>query len=339
MKNYNESILQCMATGVMTLDSEARVSSVNPAFCRMFDLVGDTVPTGVPLGQALGDAGNEALVGELARCAREGTRYTGYDVKYALASGDAVDVNLSAVPLLDRKHRSLGVVVVAEDITQEQRLMSTLCRYVTREIAEHVLKDRDSLRLGGSRQEVSILFADIRNFTTISEQHEPEEVVGLLNDYFSLMVQEIFAQQGTLDKFIGDAVMAVFGVPIRREDDALRAVRAAVGMRRALRRFNERQRAQGRLAIEIGIGVSHGEAISGNVGSEQRMEYTVIGDPVNVASRLEGLTKGTPYKILVNDSIHARVRDHFPCVLLGEEKVKGRDQPVRIYGIPDPTDS
>jgi class 3 adenylate cyclase len=156
----------------------------------------------------------------------------------------------------------------------------------------------------------------------------PEQIVEFLNDYFKLMVHEIFAEQGTLDKFMGDGIMAVFGAPISRPDDPVRAVRAALGMRRGLRRFNAQQRERGAVEIEIGIGISHGESISGNIGSEQRMEYTVIGDSVNIASRLEGLTKNYPYKILINDQIYEQVKDTFDCVLLGEEFVKGRAQAV-----------
>ena len=187
---------------------------------------------------------------------------------------------------------------------------------MTREIAEEVLKQKGRMRLGGTRQPVSILFSDIRNFTA--------------------MVHEIFAEQGTLDKFIGDGIMAVFGAPISRPDDPVRSVRSAIGMRRSLREFNARQRARGGIEIDIGIGISHGESISGNIGSEQRMEYTVIGDSVNLASRLEGLTKNHPYKILINDRIYEQVKDEFVCVLRGEEYVKGKAQAVRVYGVPDP---
>jgi adenylate cyclase len=272
----------------------------------------------------------------LDACARAGEAHTEYELKYALSDEESVNINVSVVPLLDSKRQPLGVVVVAEDITQEQRLMSTLCRYVTREIAEEVLKQKGRMRLGGTRQPVSILFSDIRNFTAISERLEPEKIVEFLNDYFGSMVQEIFAEQGTLDKFIGDGIMAVFGAPISRPDDPVRAVRAARGMRRGLRAFNARQRARGGVEIDIGIGISHGESLSGNIGSEQRMEYTVIGDSVNLASRLEGLTKNHPYKILINDQIYEQVQNEFACVLLGEEYVKGKTQAVRVYGVPDP---
>jgi len=335
MKNYNESILSCMATGVMTLDREGTVTSLNPALRRIFGVAAEA-DAGDPVRELLDVKHNEPFVVRLDACARAGEAHTEYELKYVLNPEESVNVNVSVVPLLDGKHQPLGVVVVAEDITQEQRLMSTLCRYVTREIAEEVLKQKGRMRLGGTRQPVSILFSDIRNFTTISERLEPEQIVEFLNDYFTAMVHEIFAEQGTLDKFIGDGIMAVFGAPISRPDDPIRSVRSAIGMRRSLREFNTRQRARGGIEIDIGIGISHGESISGNIGSEQRMEYTVIGDSVNLASRLEGLTKNHPYKILINDRIYEQVKDEFTCVLIGEEYVKGKAQAVRVYGVPDP---
>ncbi len=337
MKNYNESILRSMATGVMTVDPDGRVGSVNPAFAAIFGLQTNWA-TNPRVEQFLDAAPNESLVAQLRRCAAAGEAYSAYDLKYVLQTGDPVSVNLSVVPLRDSKQNPMGIVAVAEDITNEQRLMSTLCRYVTREVAEYVLKDRDKLKLGGNRQEVSVLFCDIRGFTTLTEEHAPEDIVGLLNEYFSLMVREIFNQQGTLDKFIGDAVMAVFGAPITRADDPLRAVRAALGMRHALKAFNIRQTRAQKPTVETGIGICHGEAISGNIGSEERMEFTVIGDPVNIASRLEGLTKTSGFKILIDETVFQRVKGEFECVFIGEEQVKGKRRLVKVYGIPDPLD-
>jgi adenylate cyclase len=149
------------------------------------------------------------------------------------------------------------------------------------------------------------------------------------------MVNAIFAHGGTLDKFIGDAVMAVFGAPVHHDDDPIRTVKAALQMRRELKAFNAKRREEGKGQIQNGIGIGYGEAISGNIGSEQRMDYTVIGDPVNLSSRLEGLTKSYSQKILISESVYLDIKDQVPCVPLETVRVKGKEQETVIYGIDD----
>jgi adenylate cyclase len=149
------------------------------------------------------------------------------------------------------------------------------------------------------------------------------------------MTEAIFDESGAVDKFIGDAIMAVFGWPEAHDDAALRAVRAAVEIRRRLFQFNVERRAQGKLVIENGIGLCNGEVVSGGIGSESRLDLTVIGDTVNVAARLEGLSKQFACKILLNEAVYEEVKDTVPCVFLGAEYVKGRAEPVRVYGIPE----
>lgn len=222
-----------------------------------------------------------------------------------------------------------------EDITQEQRMMSTLSRYVDRRVAEQLVKNQDSLRLGGVNLKVTILFSDIRDFTTLSEKLGAEEIVELLNDYFSRMVRVIFANGGTLDKFIGDAIMPVFSAPIQHGDDPIRAVKAALDMRKELKAFNADRRTKAKVEIQNGIGIGYGEVISGNIGSEQRMDYTVIGDAVNLSSRLEGLTKSYKQKILISESVCREVKNVVPCVRLETVRVKGKEQATEIYGIDD----
>ncbi len=337
MKNYNDSILRTMATGVVTLDPEGGIAYSNGAGLRIFSGREEYSP-----GERFEAFFNRELNPELAagieQAVKGGDSYTAYEVQYRKGGDEAMNVNMHVLPLADSKGKSLGVVIIADDITQEQRLMSTLCRYVTRQVAEQILKDRDRLKLGGNRSTVAVLFSDIRNFTTISEQSAAEEIVALLNEYFSRMLEPIFHYEGTLDKFIGDAIMAVFGAPVTRENDAERAVLAALDMRRALRKYNEDRKARGLPPIDNGIGITKGEAISGNIGSEQRMDYTVIGDTVNIASRLEGLTKNYPQKILVNEEVYLDVKDKIPCVDLGLARVKGKEGDVHIYGVLDPVD-
>lgn len=338
MKNYNESILRTMKTGVVTLDPDGKVAYCNSAAEKLF--LGDQakLQPGVRYQAFFHEELNPALADGINIALQGGESYVAYDATYKLSNEESLNINVHVLPLATEKGKGLGVVLISDDITQEQRLMSTLCRYVTRQVAEEILKDRDRLKLGGTRSSVSVLFSDIRNFTTISENSTAEEVVHMLNEYFTRMLDPVFRYDGTLDKFIGDAIMAVFGAPIPQENDAENAVKAALEMRRALKWYNVDREGRGELPIDIGIGITKGEAVSGNIGSEQRMEYTVIGDTVNVASRLEGLTKNYDYKILVNEQVYNDVKDKIACVDLGFAQVKGKGGGVHIYGIPDPTD-
>jgi adenylate cyclase len=337
MKNYNDSILRTMETGVVTLDPEGKVAYCNGAGLKIFSGAEAYLP-GQRFQEFFPQELNPQLAAGIGQALEGGGAFTAYDLQYRKGEEEALNINVHVLPLLDSKEKSLGVVIIADDITQEQRLMSTLCRYVTRQVAEQILKDRDRLKLGGNRSMVSVLFSDIRNFTTISEQSTAEEVVAMLNDYFSRMLDPIFRYEGTLDKFIGDAIMVVFGAPIPFENDGERAVMAAREMRRALKKYNVDRKARGLAPIDNGIGITKGEAISGNIGSEQRMDYTVIGDTVNIAARLEGLTKTYDYKILVNEEVYLEVKDKIPCVDLGYAQVKGKGGGVHIFGIPDPPD-
>jgi adenylate cyclase len=335
MKNYNESMLRTMATGVVTLDPEGNLAYSNLAGLNIFWRGGDVEP-GQSYQDFFGAEANPDVVAVIGEVIATQEGRTAYDLQYRKNEEDTMNINLAALPLRDSKNKSLGVVIVADDITQEQRLMSTLSRYVTRQIAEQLLKDRESLKLGGQRSRVAVLFSDIRNFTTLSERFDAEEVVTMLNEYFSLMIDPIFKYEGTLDKFIGDAIMAVFGAPVSHDDDAERAVRAAIEMRTALRHYNRLRAQRGEEPIETGIGIALGDAISGNIGSEQRMDYTVIGDTVNVASRLEGLSKNYETKVLVNEGIHNAVKDRIPCLDLGLAHVKGKEGDVHVYGVVEP---
>lgn len=335
MQNYNESILGSIATGVVTLGPDGRVIFVNHAAHKIFA----SAETGKTYDEFFNSAHNPDLTGGIDRVLHAGqTDYKAYHAQYMRGDKDSINVNFHVLPLHDSSGKNFGVVVVAHDITQEQRLMSTLCRYVTREVAERVLADRSKLKLGGDRQTVAVLFSDIRNFTTITEASTAEQVVSMLNDYFSRMIEPVFRYEGMLDKFIGDAMMAVFGAPVARPDDAERAVMAALDMRRVLIRYNRQRVARGLDPIQTGIGITKGDAVTGNIGSEQRMDYTVIGDTVNVASRLETLTKNYDYKILMNEQVYEDVKDKVACVDLGFAQVKGKGESVHIYGLPDPVE-
>ncbi|NEO86934.1 MAG: GAF domain-containing protein, partial [Spirulina sp. SIO3F2] len=243
-------------------------------------------------------------------------------------------VNLKVNPLTNPEGEVRGGLVILEDISNEKRMKSTLYRYMTPAVAEQVMATHDDKMMGGDRKNVTILFSDIRGYTTLTENMEATEVVTLLNNYFETMVESVFNHQGTLDKFIGDALMAVFGAPLPlKENHAWLAVESALDMRRRLADFNERRIFARQPQIRFGIGISSGEVVAGNIGSQRRMDYTVIGDGVNLSSRLESLTKEYGCDIIISESTYQacggeeklRVRE------LDRTRVKGKNQAVTIY--------
>jgi adenylate cyclase len=212
----------------------------------------------------------------------------------------------------------------------EQKIRNIFQKYVPKDVIERFIKSPESMLVGENRV-VSILFSDIRSFTTLSESMKPDELVNSLNRYFDVMVDKIIAREGIVDKYIGDAIMAIFGAPTRHPDDALQSVMAGLDMRDALDQFNVAQKAAGRLPFNIGVGINYGEVTVGNIGTDRKMDYTVIGDNVNLASRLEGLTKQYHEGLIISESLHAEVKDKVPCRWLDTVTVKGRTRGVKIY--------
>jgi adenylate cyclase len=244
--------------------------------------------------------------------------------------GKPVSMNLNAVPLVDPKGQKMGVVLVLDDITSEKRVKSSLSRYMSKDVVEQLLTGEGSLALGGVRQEASILFSDIRSYTTLTESQGAHEIVGMLNEYFSYMVDVIFEHQGLLDKFIGDAIMAVFDEVKGRERPAERAVRAALAMQEAMVPFN----AEHTIKIGTRIGINTGPLVRGDLGSRfVRRDYTVIGDAVNRAQRHESTCP--PGGILISESTWRQIAA-MPGIELDVEvrpglELKGLADPVTAY--------
>jgi adenylate cyclase len=238
-------------------------------------------------------------------------------------------LNLTVNPLTNPEGGVRGGLVVLEDISREKRMKNTMYRYMTPNVAEQVMALGDDAMMVGERKEVTILFSDIRGYTTITENMEAAEVVKLLNQYFETMVEAVFNYEGTLDKFIGDALMAVFGAPLPLESHALMAVLSALDMRRRLKEFNKSRR--GYPELKIGIGISSGEVVSGNIGSQKRMDYTVIGDGVNLSSRLEQITKLYGCDIVLSEFTYELFQDKIWVRELDKVRVKGKQQGVSIY--------
>lgn len=210
-------------------------------------------------------------------------------------------------------------------------MKNTLYRYMTPGVAEQVMALGDDALMVGERKDVTILFSDIRGYTTLTENLEASDVVSLLNQYFETMVEAVFNYEGTLDKFIGDALMAVFGAPLPLENHAWMAIQSALDMRKRLAEFNRRRICEDQPQIHIGIGLSSGEVVSGNIGSHKRMDYTVIGDGVNLSSRLESVTKEYGCDIILSDFTYQLCRDRIWVRELDKIRVKGKAIAVNIY--------
>lgn len=214
-------------------------------------------------------------------------------------------------------------------LEERDRLRDTFGRYVTRQVAEHLM--RGNVNLGGELVPVTVLFSDIRSFTSISENMHPRALLDFLNEYFSGMVESVLQHHGVVDKFIGDAIMAVFGAPLPEPDDPLNAVKAALAMRARLDLINEDFRKRGLPEIRTGIGLHSGQVVAGNMGHSERMEYTVIGDTVNLASRLESMTKELGCDVILSEDLYRQVKDQVEAEPIRRIKVKGRDQEVMVY--------
>ncbi|MGL5254685.1 MAG: adenylate/guanylate cyclase domain-containing protein [Brevinema sp.] len=216
---------------------------------------------------------------------------------------------------------------------KEERIRFIFQKYVPKDVIDEVLNRSNDSLLIGNKQKISILFSDIRGFTSISEQMKPDDLVIALNAYFNNMVDEILSRKGIVDKFIGDAIMAVYGAPKVRPDDADNALQSALGMVKTLETFNRIQREEGRVEFQTGIGINTGDAIVGNIGSEQKIDFTVIGDSVNLGSRLEGLTKAYQCPILISSFtkdalIHPEL---YYFIEVDRVRVKGKQEPVAIF--------
>jgi len=223
---------------------------------------------------------------------------------------------------------------MVEGLREREKIRQVFGRYVAKQVADEILSGR--VELGGEQRTATVLFTDIRGFTSMSEKMEPTEVVTFLNSYFEHMVHCVIENGGVLDKFIGDAIMALFGVPVGKttQEDARAAARCAIGMRTALRTLNAERHEQGEPPIEMGIGIHTGTLVVGNIGTKERTEYTVVGDAVNLASRLEGMTKTLGQPVLISEST-AELLGDMDLTELGAYEIRGRVEPVRLFTVQD----
>ena len=222
---------------------------------------------------------------------------------------------------------------MARGLEERERLKVGFARYVSQYALEELLKLDKPITLEGERKKVTILFSDIRNFTTLAEKLAPEQVLKLLNEYFEEMIEVVFQYGGTLDKFIGDGMMVEFGAPLEDEQQELHALLAALQMQHRLDKLSNRWKEEGRHRFEMGIGIHTGLAVLGNIGSVRRMEYTAIGDTVNIAARLEQMTKKVKKMIIVSESVYEKTKNEFDFEDLKKVEIPGREGYIQAYSL------
>ena len=250
--------------------------------------------------------------------------------------GEKISCNLTIMPLTGGENESLGMLLMIEDISSEKRMKSTMSRYMDADLADQLLEAGDGDDMMGGKESIgTVLFSDIRSFTTLTESLGAQGTVGFLNDYFSVMVDCIQDEGGMLDKFIGDAIMAIFGTPVAHDDDPDRGLRAAIQMMHGLNEFNEIRKSQGLPPVDHGMGLNTDEIVSGNIGSPKRMDYTVIGDGVNLAARIESSCKKYGAKILMSEYTFKALKATYRTRQVDCVVVKGKTEPVRVFEVLD----
>ena len=329
MKNYNEAMLESMSNGIITLDEAGKIATCNAACSRILKVAASDILHRAAADYFTGD--NAWIMEKLQLVTDTGEQQIMMDAPLQ-AGEEKLSVNFTAQPLLNMDQMRIGSMIVVEDISSEKRLKSTMSRYMDPGIADRLVASGEDL-LGGQNVESTVMFSDIRGFTTLTEQLGAQGTVALLNEYFTLMVDCIQHEEGMLDKFIGDAIMAAFGIPVRHEDDADRAVRAAISMIETLNKWNRQRASEGKLPVNIGIGLNTDIVVSGNIGSNKRMDYTIIGDGVNLASRLESACKQYGAKILISEFTMRKLKGTYRQREIDLVVVKGKTQPVAIHEI------
>lgn len=256
------------------------------------------------------------------------------DVRYMDEVGELGETFNSMTRALDQAYGEIKNYALQAAIAQkrEMKIRNVFQKYVPNQVIEQFFRAPESMLVGEERT-LAVLFSDIRGFTEMSEGMQSNQIVESLNHYFDRMVDAIMRNQGLVDKYIGDAIMAFFGAPAADEDSPYHSVIAALDMLDELRELNEWQRSRGWAVIRNGIGINYGKVTIGNIGTERKMDYTVVGDMVNVASRLEGLTKYYDERILVSESVVRFVRDRIPCRQIDRVQVKGRRRGLAIYAV------
>jgi PAS domain S-box-containing protein len=333
LKNLMDNVFSSIASGVITADQDHKILLCNRAALTILgehsaSILGKTVEE--VLQQAASPATASEILKEIVTVQNSDQTVVGREFLLNVPSRGNLSLSVNLSPLKDASLTTQGVAIVVDDLTEKKRLEAQR-RLFERMVSPAVIEqlNPDQLQLGGKRTQITALFADIRGFTHFGEQVEPEELVSILNRYLAAAADAVLAQQGTIDKFLGDAIMAWFNAPIQQPDHVLRAVRAALGLRAAVQRLTYELPLEHQLSF--GAGIHFGEAVLGLVGTEKRLEYTAIGDSVNTAKRIQ--ENAQPGQILLSEAAYQFVKDRVSVKLIEPIQAKGKREPLSAYEV------
>ncbi|MBI5841535.1 MAG: GAF domain-containing protein [Chloroflexi bacterium] len=328
LKNLMDNVFASIASGVITADIQDQITLCNRAAesilgHKSMDIVGHY------LDEVLATLSKE-IQPHLAEVRQTDKPIVDLEISHTLPERGVVDWRLNLSPLKDAQQYTQGIAIVLDDLTERKKLEAQR-RLFERMVSPAVINqlDPNSLQLGGKRADITVLFADIRGFTSFSEKQSPEELVSVLNQHLAAAAEAVLAEEGTIDKFLGDAVMAWFNAPIPQKDHTLRAVRAAIALRGAIQKLHEKLPAAAQL--DFGVGIHYGEAILGLIGTERRLEYTAISDAVNTTKRIQ--ENAARNQILLSKEAYERVKNEVEVKAYMPLSVKGKTHPIDVYEV------
>jgi adenylate cyclase len=328
LKGLMDNVFASIASGVITADVEYKITLCNRAAETILGSAAANL-IGHPLSEVMPNVA-EDIAPYLASMRDNDEPVVGLELSHKLPKRGLVDWRLNLSPLKDANQTTQGVAIVLDDLTERKRLEAQR-RLFERMVSPAVINqlDPNSLQLGGKRVDLTVLFADIRGFTSYSEENSPERLVSILNRYLAAMAEAVLSQEGTIDKFLGDAVMAWFNAPIPQPDHTLRAVKAALLLRETVEALYQDLPDDSHLAF--GVGIHYGDAVLGLIGTDRRLEYTAISDSVNTAKRIQENSANN--QILISKEAYERVKDQVEAKQHASMALKGKSQPVKVYEV------
>ena len=321
-----DNIMSSITTGIVKIDVLGEIEYVNDSAQKVFGFNNEEVLNNHYIAIF---SENTHLINLIEKIETDPKVVYENNFKIKDLGGKEHEINLTLSPVFDENNQFSGLVFAFEDLSNLNKIKSTFKKYVSENIVDELLKTDQSIELGGGKNKVCILFCDIRGFTSMSEKMNPEDVVSLLNNYFQEMIEVVFKNNGTLDKIIGDELMVLYGVPIESENDPQKGVNTAKEMFIKLEEFNKVNSSKGYPEIKVGIGINYGEVISGNIGSDRQMNYTVIGDNVNLAARLCSHAK--PNQIVISKSVFEKLEDQIGFKNMKPIEVKGKSKKIENW--------